>query len=78
MAGTVAGNRKARETMIRNMGGVEAYNAHKRAIGALGGRNGRGPGYRGGFAHPDVDPRAAGAKGGRISRRTKKLAKVAS
>ena len=44
---------------------------HFKKAGALGGKNGRGPKYRGGFAHPNADPRTAGARGGRISRRNK-------
>ena len=78
MAGNAAGSKKAQATMIRNLGGMKAYREHRKAIGSLGGKSGRGPGYQGGFAHPSANPVAAGAIGGRISRRTKKLAKVAS
>ena len=50
-------------------------------IGAKGGANGKGPGYKGGFASDEVGEdgltgkqraKLAGAKGGTISRRTKK------
>lgn len=50
-------------------------------IGAKGGSNGKGPGYKGGFASNEVGEdgltgreraKLAGARGGKISRRTKK------
>ena len=50
-------------------------------IGARGGANGKGPGYKGGFASDEVGEdgltgreraKLAGARGGKISRRTKK------
>lgn len=63
MAGTKAGGLKA---AAKNK--ASDPNFYKR-IGAIGGKNGN----TGGFAHPDSDPRSAGAKGGRISRRRPKV-----
>jgi general stress protein YciG len=57
MAGTKAGGLKAAQK-----------NLAKDKIGAKGGRNG----HTGGFAANPELARVAGAKGGRISRRTKK------
>ena len=65
MPGTKTGGLKARD---KNLASDPDF--YKR-IGARGGANGRGPKYRGGFAHPNADPRTAGARGGRISRRNK-------
>ena len=63
MAGTVAGGRSAAKT------NKEKYGADFYAkIGAKGGRKGRTGGF---FANREL-ARIAGAKGGRISRRTKK------
>lgn len=62
MAGTKAGGLKAAQ---KNLAKDPSFYAK---IGAKGGRNG----HTGGFAaNPDL-ARVAGAKGGRISRRTKK------
>lgn len=65
MAGTKAGGKKAAETNIKRHG--RSFYAD---IGAKGGRNG----HTGGFAANRELARIAGAKGGRISRRTKKVA----
>lgn len=65
MANTKAGGLKVRESMIKKYGSLEAWKEQQRINGAKGGKLGR----TGGFAHPSSDPRAAGAKGGRISRR---------
>lgn len=63
MAGTVTGGRSAAKT------NKEKYGADFYAkIGAKGGRKGRTGGF---FANREL-ARIAGAKGGRISRRTKK------
>lgn len=76
MSGTKAGATKLRATMIKKYGSEEAWREHMRNNGSKGGRNGNkklNPNYQGGFAHPDANPKAAGARGGRISRRTKKV-----
>lgn len=73
MSGTKAGGLKARQRNIEKYG----PDFYKR-IGAKGGSNGKGPGYKGGFASDEVGEdgltgkqraRIAGAKGGAISRR---------
>lgn len=74
ISGTVAGGRKAAKTnMLRH--GEDFY----RVLGARGGRNGKGPDYKGGFASDKKGKdgltgreraRIAGYKGGRVSRRT--------
>ena len=64
MSGTRSGGLKAREANLKRHG----KDFYKR-IGAIGGRNGRGPEYKGGFAANPALARIAGAKGGRISRR---------
>ena len=61
MAGTKAGGEKARNTNYK-LHGDDFY----KRIGAIGGRNG----HTGGFASNPALARIAGAKGGRISRRT--------
>ena len=75
MAGTKAGGLKAK---VRNL--AKDPDFYKK-IGAKGGSNGKGPGYKGGFASNEVGEdgltgrqraKLAGAKGGKISRRTKK------
>jgi general stress protein YciG len=65
MAGTKAGGKAAAETNKKKYG-ADFY----AKIGAAGGKKGRKGGF---FANRDL-ARAAGAKGGRISRRTKKAA----
>lgn len=65
MSGNRVGGLKARATnLARNP------NFYKE-IGALGGQNGRGKNYRGGFAHPDANPAKSGALGGSRSKRGK-------
>lgn len=61
MPGTKAGGLKARETNLKKYG-KDFY----RMIGSKGGQNG----HTGGFAARPELARIAGAKGGRISRRT--------
>jgi general stress protein YciG len=63
MAGTKLGGKKAAEKNLAN-----DPNFYRR-IGAIGGRNGN----TGGFAANPELARIAGAKGGKISRRTKKV-----
>lgn len=63
MPGTKTGGLKARETNLKKYG-KEFY----RIIGSKGGQNG----HTGGFAARPELARTAGAKGGRISRRTGK------
>lgn len=65
MAGTKAGSQKAVATIL-----ARDPDFFKR-VGKIGGSKGKGAGYQGGFAHPEADPRKAGAIGGRISRRKK-------
>lgn len=64
MAGTVAGGKAAAQTNIKKYG-KDFY----RRIGAIGGKKGRTGGF---FANREL-ARIAGAKGGKISRRTKAL-----
>ena len=66
MAGTVAGGKAAAETN-RKKYGKDFY----AKIGAKGGKNGKTGGF---FANREL-ARTAGAKGGAISRRTKKTVK---
>ena len=61
MAGTKAGGLKARETTLKKHG-EDFY----QRIGAKGGKNG----HTGGFKSNPALAKLAGAKGGRISRRT--------
>lgn len=75
-AGTKAGDaatRKWRQTMLDKFGSEEKFKEHFRAMGKKGGENGRGPDYKGGFAGNHALAVLAGAKGGRISRRTKRI-----
>lgn len=65
MAGTKAGGKKAAETNKAKYG-AEFY----AKIGSAGGKNGHTGGF---FANREL-ARLAGARGGRISRRTKKTA----
>lgn len=67
MAGTKAGGQKA-ALRNRQKHGADFY----ARIGAKGGKNGR----TGGFAANPELARVAGAKGGRISRRRKDVAKT--
>lgn len=67
MAGTTEGGKKAAKKNIKNHG----KDFYKR-IGSMGGKNGTTGGF---YANREL-ARAAGAKGGRISRRTKPVAKT--
>ena len=73
MAGTREGGRKAKARNLEKYG-PDFY----KKIGSKGGKSGKGPGYKGGFASSEVGDdgltgkqraKIAGAKGGRISRR---------
>lgn len=64
MSGTRSGGRKAAKTNIR-LHGKDFY----KRIGQIGGRNGKGPNYTGGFAANPELARIAGRKGGKKSRR---------
>lgn len=75
MSGTVTGGRKAAVTNLK-LHGKDFYSR----IGRIGGCNGRGPGYKGGFASAEIGAdgltgqeraRKYGAIGGRVSRRGK-------
>lgn len=69
MAGNKEGAIKAQETMKKKYG-EEGRIEFFRRIGSMGGRNGRGPGYKGGFAADRERARICGAIGGKKSRRT--------
>ena len=71
-AGKIA-SEKWRQTMIEKYGGVTEK---MREIGKIGGQNGKGPNYMGGFAADKERARIAGAKGGRISRRSSKYTRI--
>lgn len=58
---------KWKRTMQQKYGGASNF---MKGIGAIGGKNGRGPDYGGGFCNREL-ARKAGAKGGSISKRTK-------
>ncbi len=61
---------KWKQTMLKKYG-KDGLHRKMQEIGARGGRNGRGPDYKGGFAADRERAALAGAKGGRISRRGK-------
>lgn len=72
---------KWRKTMQEKYGGQEGVHQMMQEIGAKGGRNGRGPGYNGGFASTHVGKDGltgrersviAGQKGGKIGGRISK------
>lgn len=71
-AGKIA-SEKWRQTMIEKYGSVTEK---MRETGRIGGRNGKGPDYKGGFAASKEHARTAGAKGGRISRRKSKYHQI--
>lgn len=71
MSGTKIGGQKARQTNYERHG-EDFY----RNIGRLGGQNGCGPDYTGGFASNRELAREAGAKGGRKSKRGKSYAEA--
>lgn len=64
---------KWRQTMIEKYGSVTNK---MRETGRIGGQNGKGPDYKGGFAANREYARKAGAKGGSISRRKSKYYEV--
>lgn len=77
MSGSKEGGLKCKSTLLDKLG-ADGYKAHMAFIGSLGGRNGN----TGGFAAEEVGSdgltgreraREAGRKGGRISKRRKKL-----
>lgn len=67
-AGKIA-SEKWRKTMAEKYGSVTEK---MRETGRIGGRNGKGSDYRGGFASNHEHAKIAGAKGGSISRRKSK------
>lgn len=67
-AGKIA-NEKWRKTMTERYGSVTEK---MRETGRIGGMNGKGPDYKGGFAADNQRAKIAGAKGGSISRRKSK------
>lgn len=69
MAGSKEGGIKLRQTMIEKHGSEEAWKAWMRQNAAKGGKLGT----TGGFAANRELARIAGAKGGTISRRGKKV-----
>ena len=71
-AGKIATERW-RQTMEKKYGGVTKK---MREIGRIGGKNGCGPDYMGGFAADRERARIAGAKGGHISRRNGKYTRI--
>lgn len=64
--GAEEATRKWRKTMQRKYGGAAGVHNMMRLIGSKGGQNG----HTGGFAARPELARTAGAKGGRISKRT--------
>ena len=71
-AGKIA-SEKWRQTMIEKYGSVTNK---MRETGRIGGQNGKGPDYKGGFAASHEHAKKAGAKGGSISRRKSKYYEV--
>ena len=71
-AGKIA-SEKWRQTMIEKYGSVTNK---MRETGRIGGQNGKGPDYKGGFAANHEYARKAGAKGGSISRRKSKYHQI--
>ena len=67
--GAEEATQKWRETMQQKYGGAAGVHNMMRIIGAKGGRNGRGPNYKGGFAANHELARICGAIGGRKSSR---------
>lgn len=64
---------KWRKTMTERYGSVTEK---MRQVGRIGGLNGKGPDYKGGFAADNEIAKIAGAKGGSISRRKSKYHQV--
>ena len=71
-AGKIA-NEKWRKTMTERYGSVTEK---MKQTGRIGGMNGKGPDYKGGFAADNERAKSAGAKGGSISRRKSKYHQV--
>jgi len=71
-AGKIA-SEKWRATMAERYGSVTEK---MRETGRIGGQNGKGQNYKGGFASSSEHARKAGAKGGSISRRKSKYHQV--
>ena len=71
-AGKIA-SEKWRKTMVEKYGSVSDK---MRETGRIGGQNGKGPDYKGGFAADSERAKIAGAKGGRISRRKSKYHQI--
>ena len=69
-------NRKWRETMLKRYGGEQGLREKMQSIGKIGGKNGFGPGYTGGFAANPERARIVGAKGGSISKRKSKYINI--
>lgn len=69
-------SKKFRETMLKKYGGEEGIREFHSKIGRLGGMNGRGPNYKGGFASDRERAMEAGRKGGLVSRRDKEFEEV--
>ena len=63
MGNTKEGARKAKETMIKKLGGIEAYDAWRLENASKGGKASKG----GGFKNKEV-AREAGRKGGSVPR----------
>lgn len=80
MAGSKAGAAKARATMIKNLGGLEAYRDRMKNNGSKGGSLGTTGGFASDIVGDDglTGPqraRIAGEVGGRTSRRGKPVSK---
>ena len=71
-AGKIA-SEKWRQTMTEKYGSVTDK---MRETGRIGGLNGKGPDYKGGFAANHEHAKKAGAKGGSISRRKSKYHQI--
>ena len=72
LAGAIA-TKRWRATMEKKYGNITDK---MKEIGKIGGQNGKGPDYKGGFAGNRERARLAGAKGGKISRRTGKYTHI--
>lgn len=72
LAGAIATERW-RATMEKKYGNITNK---MKEIGRIGGQNGKGPDYKGGFAGNRERARLAGAKGGKISRRKGKYTHI--
>lgn len=70
-----AASERWRQTMI-NKYGVDGVHKKMQEMGRKGGKNGKGPDYKGGFAGDRELAKRAGRKGGRISRRKGKYTTI--